>query len=114
MFRRKILAISLVSGLAIISLGACISAEDQIVDNAEDQIIDRKSFLQVQSQCRAHSSSSDYSVPCVQDVFVLKTSEYCASHELSPANPKCVELQKKVKEKVVDNFVENVKDAYKK
>jgi hypothetical protein len=106
MFRRRFLVALVFSSLVIIGFGACGSPEDQIVD--------RKTFLQVQAQCQARSSDSDYSVPCVMNVFALKASEYCASHELSAAHPKCIEIQEKVRKKVGDNFTKNVQDIFEK
>jgi hypothetical protein len=103
MFRRRFLVALVFSSLAIIGLGACSKSP-------VDQIIDRKTFLKVQSDCRAATSES---VECVLKVFALVTSEYCANNELSPASSKCVELQEQVKKKVADNFTENLKDALK-
>jgi hypothetical protein len=105
MFRRRFLLALVFSGLALIGLGACASAEDQIVD--------RKMFLRVQGLCRARSSSSDDSVRCVMSAFELKATEYCASHELSAEHPKCIEIKRKVTEKVSDNFTENLNDLFK-
>jgi hypothetical protein len=104
MFRKKTLAISIFFGLVIVGLGACSNK------SPVDQIIDRKTFLKVQSDCRASTSES---VECVVAVFNKKTSDYCAKNELSPGNRKCVELQQQVKKKVADNFTENLVDAFK-
>ncbi len=99
MFRKRFLVVSVFSSLVIVGLGACSSAEDRIVD--------RKIFLKVQARC------GEAEVQCVVDVFTLKASEYCASQKLSPADPKCIEIQKKVKQKVEDNFFKNAEDALK-
>jgi hypothetical protein len=128
-------------GLGIISLGGCAkSSSNQVVNNSAvnqvvnkspvnqvvdkspsnqvvnkspvDQIIDRKTFLQVLARCKA--TAGDNASRCVLKTFTLKTETYCADNELSSGNPKCVEIQKKVTDKVGDNFMEDLTDALKK
>ncbi len=102
MFRGKFLVCVVFFSLVIIGLVACAKPEDQIVT--------RKAFLQVQAECRARTTES---VPCVMGAFKLMANDYCATHELSSANPKCVHIVAKVRDKVSDNFTENVRDIFK-
>jgi hypothetical protein len=37
--------------------------------------------------------------------------EYCAENEWSPANPKCIELQREVKKKIGGYYVDNFTEA---
>lgn len=104
MLSEKILIILVILVFAVVGLVACNKS-------AEDQIIDKKTFLKVYAQCDAASSDR---VSCVVNVFDLKTNEYCANNELAPANPKCVEIKTKIKSKVTQYFTENLTDAFKK
>jgi hypothetical protein len=89
------------------------SPSNQVVNKSPvDQIIDRKTFLQVLARCKA--TAGDNAVSCVSKTFTLKTEAYCADNELSSAHPKCVEIQKKVTDKLSDNFLDNVADALEK
>jgi hypothetical protein len=119
-------------GFGIIGLDGCAkSSSNQVVNNSPvnqvvnnspvnqvvnkspvDQIIDRKTFLQVLARCKA--TAGDNAVRCVSKTFALRTETYCADNELSSGNPKCVEIQKKVTDKVGDNFLDNVTDTFEK
>jgi hypothetical protein len=98
MFHTKALT---VFALVVMGLGACKATPP------EDQIIDRKTYLMVETDCRGSGAS------CVLKVFERRTSEYCAKNELSAGHPKCIELQEKVKQKILDNSAQNLQDLLK-
>jgi hypothetical protein len=77
----------------------------------EDEIADKKTYLEVQAKCKATAATGGLGV-CVKKEFDLKTNLYCAQKELSPGHQKCVEIHEKVKAKILKYIADDVLDAF--
>jgi hypothetical protein len=93
-------------------LGACsASPKDQVT---EDQIVDKKSFLRAYEQCdRTRSPSPTDELTCVKKIFADRTNEYCIDNNSSPSSLDCLEIRKRVEEKVVKYHIDNTLEMIK-
>jgi hypothetical protein len=91
-------------GFGIANFSGCASRPP------EDEIIDKKSFLAAQAECKATSRGGS-AVQCVVNHFERKAELYCASKELSAPSKQCAEIKQKVKLKAGKFYAENLADA---
>ncbi len=118
MFDKSVLKTFLFFGLMVVSLGACSRSSDDASSSgkADDarfsgkgEIVDRKSFLKVYSECKSRVPNGDgrLAMNCVTGVFNKQVDDYCAEKGMSSAHEKCAQLHGRV---AIDLFMNAAKD----
>ncbi len=112
MFRRRVLAISILVGLAVVSLGACSSEESKL----ESEIINKEAFLLVKTNCELTQkvmleklgATGGSLENCIGTLFDNETREVCKKKGFEIMGTTCVNVKKRVKARLADYFAEEL------